>query len=73
MSNSVVKRRLRTGDLPFTKSCQTGKPRILIQDVSLVCDSPGASYEGDNAYKNSVTCRPGDHAKLAIDCTYPIS
>lgn len=41
---------------------------ITISSIHLVCDSPGAYYQGSNTYRNSATCRSGDTAKLTIDC-----
>ena len=41
---------------------------ISISSIHLVCDSPGAYYQGSNTYRNSATCMTGDTAKLTIDC-----
>jgi len=39
---------------------------IIVSDISLLCDSPGAYYYGSNKYRNSATCQAGDKAKLQI-------
>ena len=40
---------------------------VLIQDISIVCDSPGTYYYGSNKYRNSASCQAGDKAKLRVD------
>lgn len=40
---------------------------VLIQDISIMCDSPGTYYYGSNKYRNSATCQAGDKAKLQVD------
>jgi hypothetical protein len=40
---------------------------IEVKDVSIVCDSPGTYYYGSSKYRNSVSCAPGDKAKVQID------
>jgi hypothetical protein len=39
---------------------------ILVEEMSIVCDSPGAYYYGSNKYRNSVKCQAGDKARLQI-------
>jgi hypothetical protein len=39
---------------------------IIVTDMSLVCDSPGAYYYGSNKYRNSASCQSGDKAKLKV-------
>ena len=62
----------RKGQLELSKDCQSHWRRdpVRIENVYLVCDSPGAYYGGKSAYQNSITCRQGDRAKVALDCTY---
>jgi len=40
---------------------------VLVKDVSIMCDSPGAYYYGSNKYRNSASCQAGDKANLLID------
>jgi hypothetical protein len=39
---------------------------IVVTDIVLVCDSPGAYYYGSNKYRNSASCQAGDKAKLTV-------
>ena len=39
---------------------------IQVEDVSLLCDSPGAYYYGNGKYRNSETCALGDKAHVKI-------
>jgi hypothetical protein len=39
---------------------------ILVEELSIVCDSPGAYYYGSNKYRNSAKCQAGDKAKLQM-------
>jgi hypothetical protein len=39
---------------------------IVVTDLVLVCDSPGAYYYGSNKYRNSATCQAGDKARLTV-------
>lgn len=39
---------------------------IVVSDIVLVCDSPGAYYYGSNKYRNSASCQAGDKAKLTV-------
>lgn len=39
---------------------------INVEDVSLLCDSPGAYYYGNGKYRNSQTCMMGDKGKVKI-------
>lgn len=40
---------------------------IQIEDVSILCDSPGAYYYGSGKYRNSASCKPGDKGKIVVD------
>lgn len=40
--------------------------KVLVEEISLLCDSPGAYYYGSGKYRNSAKCEPGDKAKLYI-------
>eukprot|EP00980_Cylindrotheca_fusiformis_P011717 scaffold2783_cov129-Cylindrotheca_fusiformis.AAC.18 len=40
---------------------------IQVEDVSILCDSPGAYYYGSGKYRNSASCKPGDKAKIVVD------
>jgi len=44
---------------------------IVVQDLSILCDSPGTYYYGSNKYRNSATCKSGDKAK--VDMTFQIT
>ena len=37
---------------------------IVVEELSISCDSPGSYYYGSNKYRNSATCMGGDKAKL---------
>lgn len=39
---------------------------VLVQDISILCDSPGAYYYGSGKYRNSALCQAGDKAKLLV-------
>ena len=39
---------------------------ITLEDVSLLCDSPGAYYYGNGKYRHSETCMMGDKGKASI-------
>jgi hypothetical protein len=39
---------------------------ILVEELSIVCDSPGSYYYGSSKYRNSATCVAGDKAKLQV-------
>ena len=69
---SITPVNARKGKLELSNECETVWRRspVRIDDVYLVCDSPGAYYGGKSAYQNSVTCRQGDRAKVALDCMY---
>jgi hypothetical protein len=41
--------------------------QVVVQDISILCDSPGAYYYGSGKYRNSAQCQAGDKAKLRID------
>uniref|UniRef100_A0A7R9WTH9 Uncharacterized protein n=1 Tax=Craspedostauros australis TaxID=1486917 RepID=A0A7R9WTH9_9STRA len=40
---------------------------IVVQDMSILCDSPGTYYYGGNKYRASESCKPGDKARLYVD------
>jgi hypothetical protein len=40
---------------------------VVIDDLSILCNSPGAYYYGSGKYRNSALCQAGDKAKLHID------
>jgi len=48
----------------FFESCEDTS--IQVEDVSLLCDSPGAYYYGNGKYRNSQTCMLGDKGKVSI-------
>lgn len=37
---------------------------IVVEELMIVCDSPGAYYYGSNKYRGSATCMGGDKARL---------
>jgi len=39
---------------------------VVVEEMSIVCDSPGAYYYGSNKYRNSATCQAGDKAKYEL-------
>lgn len=43
-----------------------GDTSVLVDDISLMCDSPGAYYYGSKKYRNSATCEAGDKAKMNV-------
>jgi hypothetical protein len=70
---------VRKGELEVSETCSSKQKNVpvRIDNIWLVCDSPDADvYYNDEqneeagAYTNSITCRAGDRAKLAVDCTY---
>jgi len=40
---------------------------IQVKNITLLCDSPGSYYYGSGKYRNSVTCVPGDKARLSVE------
>lgn len=36
----------------------------IVEELSLLCDSPGAYYYGSSKYRNSASCQAGDKAKV---------
>ena len=40
---------------------------VLVQEISIMCDSPGAYYYGSGKYRNSAKCQAGDKANLVVD------
>jgi hypothetical protein len=57
---------VREGSLIKGEACAPSRRKIRVDEIALVCDD-GSGYE---AYTNRLTCRPGDRAKVAVDCTY---
>jgi hypothetical protein len=43
--------------------------QVIVEDISILCDSPGAYYYGSGKYRNSAQCQAGDKAKLQIGFT----
>lgn len=39
---------------------------IIVEDMSLLCDSPGTYYYGSGKYRNSASCEAGDKAKVDV-------
>jgi len=39
---------------------------IVVEDIQVLCDSPGTYYYGSGRYRNSASCQAGDKAKLSI-------
>lgn len=39
---------------------------IVVEELSLLCDSPGTYYYGSGRYRNSASCQAGDKAKLQV-------
>lgn len=39
---------------------------VVVEEMSMYCDSPGSYYYGSNKYRNSASCQAGDKAKLQI-------
>jgi len=37
---------------------------VIVEELVITCDSPGAYYYGSNKYRNSATCMGGDKARL---------
>jgi hypothetical protein len=51
----------------YTKYFETcADSDIEIEDVSLLCDSPGAYYYGNGKYRDSHTCMLGDKGKISV-------
>ena len=48
----------------YFESCEDTD--IQVEDVSLLCDSPGAYYYGNGKYRNSNSCMLGDKGKVSI-------
>lgn len=40
---------------------------VTVNQISLLCDSPGTYYYGSGKYRNSAKCQAGDKAKLEIE------
>lgn len=43
---------------------------VMVDEMSIVCDSPGAYYYGSNKYRNSASCQSGD--KAIVDVVFEI-
>lgn len=41
--------------------------QVVIEDLSIMCDSPGAYYYGSGKYRNSASCQAGDKAKVLVE------
>jgi len=39
---------------------------VVVEEITLLCDSPGTYYYGSNKYRNSASCQGGDKAKLEV-------
>jgi hypothetical protein len=39
---------------------------IVVQDLTIVCDSPGSYYYGSTKYRNAASCQGGDKAKFYV-------
>jgi len=39
---------------------------VMIEDLSVLCDSPGTYYYGSSKYRNAAQCQAGDKAKVSI-------
>ena len=39
---------------------------VIIEEMSMTCDSPGAYYDGGSNYRNSATCVGGDKGRLKL-------
>lgn len=48
----------------YFESCEDTD--IEVEDVSLLCDSPGAYYYGNGKYRDSNTCMLGDKSRVSI-------
>lgn len=42
---------------------------ITVEDISILCDSPGTYYYGSGKYRNSAECKAGDKAKVTVAFT----
>ena len=40
---------------------------VVVNQISILCDSPGTYYYGSNKYRNSAKCQGGDKAKLQVE------
>lgn len=40
---------------------------VVVSNITIACDSPGAYYYGSSKYRNSATCEAGDKAKMKVD------
>ena len=40
---------------------------IVVDEISLLCDSPGTYYYGSGKYRNSAKCQAGDKARVQIE------
>jgi len=48
----------------YFEACQDTD--ITVEDVSLLCDSPGAYYYGNGKYRDSNSCMLGDKGKVSV-------
>jgi hypothetical protein len=54
------------GDQYYAKFSVCADSSIVVEEIQIVCDSPGAYYYGSGKYRNSATCQAGDKAKLTV-------
>ncbi|GKY96151.1 hypothetical protein MPSEU_000575100 [Mayamaea pseudoterrestris] len=62
----LVSSRADDGFQQYNRFTVCGNSAIEVQDLSIVCDSPGAYYYGSNKYRNSADCQGGDKVKISI-------
>jgi hypothetical protein len=43
---------------------------VIVEEMSLVCDTPGAYYYGGNKYRQSATCQGGDKGRLYVELRF---
>ena len=51
-------------DVSFTVCEDTA---VIVNHISILCDSPGTYYYGSGKYRNSQKCQGGDKAKLEVE------
>lgn len=45
--------------------CENSK--VVVDEISILCDSPGTYYYGSGKYRNSAKCQAGDKARLKVE------
>jgi hypothetical protein len=50
----------------YNKFTVCANSKVVVTEMSIVCDSPGAYYYGGSKYRNSATCQAGDKARVEI-------